>query len=141
MCMCTLSTQQNTLNMSIKSRKPTTTVSIRLTGGMLDDINEYKSKHALKFQGSRSKAIVSLIGLALYETDTSSQYVTTHSFNRKFQNLVLIVTMVLLFLSVSASHLFNSGSISWTLFTLIQMTVFGFCALLLAEEVIVRVKT
>ena len=140
MCTCVYPVHKNSnLNMSVKS--PTTTISIRLTESMLDDVNTYKSKNALKFQGSRSKAVVSLIGLALYETDTTAQYVTTHAFNKKFQNLVLIITMVLLFLSVSASHLFTNATISWNLFALIQMTVFGFCALLLAEEVIVRVKS
>lgn len=114
-------------------------VSIRVSPSMLEDIDDFKSRNALKYAGSRSKACVDLLALGLYETDTSAEHVT-HSFNKRIQNLIILITMFMLFASVATLHAYVEGSIQWELFSLIFMVVFGFCAVILAEQLIVRFK-
>ena len=116
-----------------------TTVSIRVPHEMLEDVDAFKSRNALKYAGSRSKACVDLLALGLYETDTSVEHVT-HSFNKRIQNLVVLITMFMLFASVVTLQSYKVGSVSWELFSLLLMVVFGFCAIILAEELIVRFK-
>ena len=116
-----------------------TTVSIRVPQEMLEDVDAFKSRNALKYAGRRSKACVDLLALGLYETDTSAEHVT-HSFNKRIQNLVVLITMFMLFASVVTLQSYKVGSVSWELFSLLLMVVFGFCAIILAEELIVRFK-
>tara|TARA_R110000824_G_scaffold63723_1_gene167258 strand:+ start:338 stop:718 length:381 start_codon:yes stop_codon:yes gene_type:complete len=114
-------------------------VSIRVPESMLNDIDDFKSRNALKYAGSRSKACVDLLAMGLYETDTSAEHVT-NSFNKRIHNLIILITMFMLFASVVTLHAYVEGSLKWELYSLMLMVVFGFCAVILAEQLVVRFK-
>jgi len=115
-----------------------TSVTIRIPESMLEDVDVYKSERAAKYAGSRSAAVVDLIALGLYEKSNNNHI--NRSFGRTTQNVIMLITMGLLFFTVVSMSSYARGILAWELFVIVLSTSFLFVMIIIAEELLVRVS-
>jgi hypothetical protein len=114
------------------------TVTVRVSEQMAADIESFRKTNASKFGKSRSATCAHLLALGLYKNGVPNH--VTRSFGRRAQNIVMLITMVLLTLSVFATQFYVNGSLTWRVLLGIIMVTYLFCVLVIGEELLVRVK-